>query len=149
MRAGDVPGLVLHPDAAGAESPSASLSSALRANGVTENPCPSTAATCVVERAHERAEVVVGEPAARGDVVGVEQRAVADERVRLAVALGEADGREVELAAQDVVDVVARPAFGQRNGYGSAGSGLGAAAGADESADEARLTAPPARRCAR
>ncbi len=56
----------------------------------------------VVEVVDERGELCVGETL----VEGVEQRAVAEERVRLAV-VREPQGRGVELTAQHVVGVVA------------------------------------------
>ena len=71
----------------------------------------------LVEPAHERAELVVGRSrrrARRGTAWS--SVPVADERVRLRVVRREADACRVELAAEDVVDVVAAPAFGQRNG---------------------------------
>ena len=73
----------------------------------------------LVERADESAELVVGEPAAVRDVVGVEQtRGSGRTGSARRRPPGSGSGREVELAPQRRGRRRRRPAFGQRNGYG-------------------------------
>ena len=95
-----------------------------------------------------RAELVVPEAARDRDVVGVQEGAEADERVRLGVVERETHCGEVEHAVQHVVDVVTGSRLRTAEREGIARGRLGAAPGADEPAGGA-VTAPPGRRCAR
>ena len=91
----DVAGLVLDPDpAAGGEAQGVGQRVRSAANGVTRNPWPSTAATAGVEPLDEARRSRRRSSPSRGPVVGVEQRAPADERVGSPPAsAGKRDGR--------------------------------------------------------
>ena len=104
---GDIAGLVLDPHPAGrAEARADRTSSSLRANGVAEEPWPSTSATAAVEAGDERDELLVAHPAGDGAVVAVQQAAVASERARRPLP---APGKRTRDGVQDphehVVDV--------------------------------------------
>ncbi len=138
VRAGDVAGLVLDPDAArsGEAEPVAELVAA--AERRHREAVAVDGGDALVEPADERAELRVADSARRGDVVGVEQLPVADERIRLRVAGGEADTRRVERAMEDVVDVAVASRVRAPERKRLTGIGLGVAAGADETADRRR-----------
>ena len=93
VRAGDVAGLVLDPDAAGSREaePVAELVAARERRD--REAVAVDRGDAVVEPAHERAERLVADASVARDVVGVEERPVADERVRLVAAAREPDAR--------------------------------------------------------
>ena len=138
VRPRDVPGLVLDPDAAPLREPEPLAQRIAAGEGRGGEAVPVDGGDLPVEPAHERAERLVREAAGDRNVIGAQEGAVADERVRLRVVQGEAHGREVEVAPQDVVEVVVRPDVRARERIRVARVGLGAAAGADEPAGGCR-----------
>ena len=138
VRPGDVPRLVLDPDATPLGEPEPLAERVAAAEGRGGEAVPVDGGDLPVEPAHEGAERLVREAAGDRDVVGAQEGPVADEGVRLRVVQGEAHGREVEVAPQDVVDVVIRPDVRARERIRVARVGLGAAAGADEPAGGCR-----------
>ena len=135
MRARDVAGLVLDEDATvlrEAEQAAELVAPRERRDGeavAVDGGDP------LVEGAHERAEVGIAHAAVTPDVVGVEQFSIADERVRLRIVPREADARDVELAAQHMVDVVAGNDARAGERIRVVEVGLCSAAGADEPGD--------------
>ncbi len=67
-------------------------------------------------------------------MVGMEEGAIADERVRLGIVGREADGSEVELPPQDVVDIVSGQRLRAPERKRLEQARLGTAAGADQPA---------------
>ena len=124
VRARDVPRLVLHPDASDVRESERGAELGAACERSLGEPVPVECRDLRVELSHERAERLVRETAAHRDVVGVEQRAVANEGVRLGGHQRETNGREVELASKDVVDIVASdPRSGTETDTAPTGSG--------------------------
>ena len=150
VRAGDVPRLVLHPDAAGRREaePLAQLGAASerrRREAVTVDRCDT-----VVEPVHEHAELLVAHAAAGGGMVRVQQPPVAHERIRLRAV------RRAAAASRDRARGGGRDRRRRRSMRSGSGTDTDrpAAGSAPQPAQTRRLTAPvltasPALRCGR
>ena len=109
VRSGNVAGLVLDPHRAPGSEPRGIGEPAGEGQRRRPEAVPRDLRHGIVQLPHEVHVARVRPARGPGHVIGVEQRAVPDERVRIQVAGGLQAG-EVERPDQDMVDVVARPA---------------------------------------